>query len=328
MFLFPDIIEIYNSLAYKINNGLIKPNEPLEKLIISIFSHNIAYLDNKKDALNKYEFDFWREIKLKDKVKTTEYLKRWNLSVGNLYSNSGQFPDFVFKTEIINDKINSGSILELKDSKSGTISSFNSTLPSKTKSLTEIDNINSSKLVSRMVIVKDKNSEKTGFFDFQRKCFYFVRTNNMNLAKIKLSFIDGSFFETIPNERLIAQTWKSILREHREKSCTNISEEQFANLDSALSFLTDHSIISSSKNIERASIKPRLRLMAEVHPEGNPHSSNYPMVKDKSFNLIIPFNEYNEIPEQHRKLLDDFEISEIEHKRNGIYKLISCNFNA
>ena len=48
-----------------------------------------------------------------------------------------------------------GSLMELKDSKSGSIASFNSTIPTKQKSLEEINVINGGDLVSRIAKILD-----------------------------------------------------------------------------------------------------------------------------------------------------------------------------
>ena len=56
-----------------------------------------------------------------------------------MYSKSEQFPDFLFKTRKHAGKLICGSLLELKDSKGGSVASFNSTLPTKYKNLEEIE---------------------------------------------------------------------------------------------------------------------------------------------------------------------------------------------
>ena len=43
--------------------------------------------------------------------------------------------------------------------------------------------------------------------------------------------------------------------------------------------------IAKSRSIENASIKPRFRIMAEPHSEGNPH--RYPEIKPRTVNLIL-----------------------------------------
>jgi hypothetical protein len=135
-----------------------------------------------------------------------------------LYSSSAQFPDFMFKVRKQNDKLTCGSLLELKDSTGGSIASFNSTLPTKHKSLEEIDIINGTNLVSRITSIIDGDlALDKNYRTFQRKNFYLIRTFKDNNKKIKVSLVDGSFFEIVPKEHLIYQMFSNILRNHLEK---------------------------------------------------------------------------------------------------------------
>jgi hypothetical protein len=45
-------------------------------------------------------------------------------------------------------------------------------------------------------------------------------------------------------------------------------------IEKSLSYITDQTIIAASQTIEKAFVRPRLRIMAEVHPEGN-HRNNF-----------------------------------------------------
>lgn len=96
----------------------------------------MAYADDRKGLKKDFAFDFWKNTEcpsLKEAIK---------------YSSSQQFPDFMLKSSVNNGTLINGSILELKDSKGGSIASFNSTIPTKTKSLREIDKINQTDIVS------------------------------------------------------------------------------------------------------------------------------------------------------------------------------------
>jgi len=58
--------------------------------------------------------------------------------------------------------------------------------------------------------------------------------------------------------------------------------------------------------------------MAEVHPEGNPHSKFYPEITEGSFNLILQSS--SEIKEAEKELsiqIPEIEVFSIFHKRNG-----------
>jgi hypothetical protein len=219
-------------------------------------------------------------------------------------------------------------LLELKDSKGGSIASFNSTLPTKYKNLEEIDVINGKNLVSRIASIIDGalHSEKT-YRTFERRCFYLIRTHAGKDDKVKLSLVDGSFFETVPKDNLIYQMLLNILHSHLEKKEIEISPEAINQIEKVLSYVTDQTIIAASQIIERASVRPRLRIMAEVHSEGNPHSSVYPEILERSINLIIEARSYDEkIAEIITREISEIEIFTIHHKRNGEHVVFQYKF--
>jgi hypothetical protein len=208
--------------------------------------------------------------------------------------------------------------LELKDSKGPSISSFNSTVPTSTKTLEEIDVVNGKILVSKMARAIDGEvALDKDYYHFERKCFYFVRTQKEN-EKTKISIIDGAFFETVPKGYLFHQMLLNVYRRHLEKKNLQIPPKTVALVENALKCIDDQTIIAGSQTIEKASVRPRLRIMAEVHAEGNPHGSFYPEIVEGSFNLILkstPETESlaNKLPDT----IKGIEVFPIFHKRNG-----------
>ena len=208
--------------------------------------------------------------------------------------------------------------MELKDSKGGSIASFNSTIPTKHKSLQEVDVVNGDKLVSRVAAIKDgKLALDERYFKFERRCLYLIRTYKGS-EKVKVSIVDGSFFETIPKEHLFYQMLMNVLCEHMEKKKVEFPPETLKNVEKAFSYITDQTIIAKSQMIEKASVRPRLRIMAEVHPEGNPHSKSYPEITEGSFNLILQSSlEVEELRKELSSNISEIEVFSIFHKRNG-----------
>jgi len=263
-----------------LKKGTINLHSPLEELVIKTCGKDLAYVDNRRDAKQAYGFDFWSNLNI-------DWLKSKGIQKTLLYSQSQHFPDFLFKVNKQGKKIIGGSLVELKDSKAGSIASFNSTIPTKYKSLEEIDVVNGDRLVSRIATSMDgKLATDESYFKLERKCLYVIRTHK-DSEKVKVSIVDGSFFETIPKEHLIYQMLMKILREHLEKKKIEISPKTIKNVEEAFSHITDQTIIAQSQTIEKASVKPRLRIMAEVHSEGNPHSKHYLKITEGSFNLIL-----------------------------------------
>lgn len=110
----------------------------------------------------------------------------------------------------------------------------------------------------------------------------------------------------------------SILRGHIEKREVKIPTDILNQLEQSLSYITDQTIIAASQIIEKASVRPRLRIMAEVHTEGNPHSSLYPEILERSVNLIIQASAYSEkIAELISQKVPEIKVFSIQHKRNG-----------
>ena len=209
-------------------------------------------------------------------------------------------------------------MLELKDSRGGNIASFNSTLPTKSKNLEEVDIVNGNNLVSRVTSIKDSSlAEDENYYTYQRRCFYFIRTCRDD-DRVKISLVDGSFFETVPKDHLIYQMFLNILQAHLNKKDIKIPTETLGQFQELLSHITDQTIIASSQNIEKASVRPRLRIMAEVHSEGNPQSSSYPEISEGSFNLLIQKALFTkELEEKLHLEASQAEKLTIYHKRNG-----------
>jgi len=61
-----------------------------------------------------------------------------------------------------------------------------------------------------------------------------------------------------------------------------------------------------------------LRIMAEVHSEGNPHSSFYPEISEGSFNLILQATpSIKKLEKELRSKIPEIKVFSIHHKRNG-----------
>lgn len=306
-----DAVELFIRTATNLEKGLINLNFPLEEIVIKECGKDLAYVDNRRDAREKYGFDLWEGYIL-------ESLKRHGIEKRLLYSESQQFPDFLFKVTKKEKVFEGGSLMELKDSKGGSISSFNSTIPTKSKTLEEIDVINGNNLVSKIArFIDGKFALDENYFKFERKCFYLVRTQKGN-ERMKVSIIDGAFFETVPKEHLFYQMLLNVYRRHLEKKNIKIPKETLEQVKEALACINDQTIIASSQIIEKASIRPRLRIMAEVHPEGNPHSAHYPEIIDGSFNLILQsIAETNKLKAEIPRHVPGIKVFSIFHKRNG-----------
>lgn len=206
-----------------------------------------------------------------------EYFAR-ELYVGDWSKSSGIFPDFVLGLE--NRRVFAdGALLELKDSKAASLASFNSTIPTRYKSLAQVRKITGSGLVSNAAKLFDfPLSAKPGYDDDLRSCFYLVRTHSQTYSQVRISLVEGSFFETLPKDKLMQAIWRQLLEARGVKE---IEREQIVEILGDL----DQSEIALSREIAGASIRPRLRLMAEVHPDGN--INRYPEIEPRTLNLVL-----------------------------------------
>lgn len=324
-----DIVELFTKMAGGMERGQFDLDSPLEEIVLETSKVDLAYVDDRKNAKGEYNLDFWDSVKKQcenEKREFTYWVRSQGIDRNLLYSESQQFPDFMFKVRRQESRLICGSLLELKDSKGGAIASFNSTIPTKYKNLNEVDMINGKNLVSRIASIMDgKLASDPSYHDFYRRNFYLVRTHRGD-HRVKVSIVDGSFFETVPKSDLIYQMFLNILRGHLEKKDVKIPREMVNHIEKSLSYITDQTIIAASQTIENASVRPRLRIMAEVHSEGNPHSHFYPKILENSLNLILEESTYDEEVERLiNKEVASVRMFIIQHKRNGRHVVFSLD---
>jgi len=305
-----DAVGFFVGFLRCIKQGTITLDSSLEKIVWTVSWDNLAYIDSRKTALSDGR-DFSKGI-------DPAALAKLKINKSQLSTQSQAFPDFVFRVKQEDGALTCGSLLESKDSASESISSFNSTLPSGTKSFHDIEQLN--KIVVRIASAKDwPLSEHPDYRTFQRRCFYLIRTCR-GKPKAKISLVDGSFFETLPKDHLISQMFLNILTQHRNEKKLVIPENIYEDMKSVFTQMTDQAIIASTQRIEKASIKPRLRIMAEVEPEGNPHSKHYPEIVEKTINLILPRRLTSpDLLVEISQEVPDLKSTTIKHKRNGEY---------
>ncbi len=191
---------------------------------------------------------------------------------------SGIFPDFLLALDDA-ATFGNGALLELKDSKNNNIASFNSTIPTRFKSLMDASRVMGSDLVKNAAQLYDfPRSSGVDYLTKERLCFYLVRTESGWQRAVRISLVEGSFFETLPKDQLLAQIWEQILDAGGVPPSERPHIVEFlANLEQAE--------IARTREVEHASVKPRLRLMAEVHPDAKLHA--YPEIKPRTVSLVI-----------------------------------------
>ena len=212
-----------------------------------------------------------RRCKADSHIAETWFGKDWQ-------KDSGLFPDFLLAWDE-RDTFANGALIELKDTKGASVASFNSTIPTRYKSLEDVHEIMGSHAVSAAAELRDfPYSLAPDYAISQRRCFYLVRTHAGNDTKVRLSLVEGSFFETIPKAELLRRMWDQLI------ASSGLQEVQRPEVVESLADLSQAEIVQS-RPIPQASVRPRLRLMAEVHPDANPHA--YEPILPRTANLIV-----------------------------------------
>jgi hypothetical protein len=252
----------------------------------------LSQSEKLQQKLQQVNQRFWQQVtqhqllqrlqRCKDSSSLEEVAAAW-FGRRDWAKDSGVFPDFVLALDDAST-FGNGSILELKDSDSSSIASFNSTIPTRFKSLIEVKEITGSRMVLEAAWLRDfPHSLASGYEDCPRRCFYLVRTHRRSSDNVRISLIEGSFFETVPKRKLLQRVWEQILDE------SGVPKKQKQQLIPLLSQL-EQTVIARSRHIEGASVKPRFRIMAEVESDANLHA--YSEISRRTVNLVIKREQY------------------------------------
>lgn len=191
----------------------------------------------------------------------------------------GQFPDLAIRICKTDELFAGGELVELKDSRSYSVSSFNSTIPSGRKEIAKVVKGENSEVFRQMFEAGDDV-----FSLPEREVFYLVRGKKQE--KCKITLVHGSFFETIDVKDLIAKSFNQVLQESIDRTQTVLDEKTKEILETIFS---EQSSFSRVRNVENASVKLRFRIMTEVKAEGNIlNPRKYPEILDNTLNLVFP----------------------------------------
>jgi hypothetical protein len=271
-----------------------------------------------------YHF-FQSIVKNKKNFKTSKKLDEFPFNKKLLScKNDGVFPDMAIRINKEKSVFTGGELIELKDSDSYTVSSFNSTIPSRIKEITKIITGDNSIIKQQM----EKAGDDIHSLPI-REVFYLVRGRKKENTKVCLVY--GSFFETIRIRDLISKSFSQVLEERLKESGDEISDE-FKSL--LLSIFSEQENFSKVRTVEKASVKLRFRIMTEVKAEGNIlNTTNYPEITDNTLNFILPCHNDDE-ESTIRKRVDivfskkellQFNIFKIKHHFNGYFLVIQIS---
>ncbi len=240
--------------------------------------------------------------------------------------NRGSFPDLAIKLNSDKSIFTGGELIELKDSDSYSVSSFNSTIPSGKKEITKFIKGPGSNIKKQMEAAGDNiNSLKI------REVFYLVRgKKNVNR---KVVLVHGSFFETVDNSSLISNSFSQVFEELLKQSNIEMSDD-IKKLITKLK--SEQENFSKVREVEKASVKLRFRIMTEVKAEGNIlNDEKYPAIAGNTINLLIPKHSDEDLKTIQKKfnlafgkkLRNEFTSFDIKHHYNGYFRVYQASLS-
>ena len=251
-----------------------------------------------------YHF-FQHLVANKSTLQTVEKLGRFPFAAEMLScQNDGAFPDLAIRINSDRSLFTGGELIELKDSVSYTVSSFNSTIPTGTKEICKVIKSENSTIKRQMGDAGDVTDSLP-----LRDVFYLIRGKRRSCTKVAL--VHGSFFETVKSNSLISQSFEQVLNERLQEKGLNIAGNV---KDLLVDIFSEQENFSKVRNVDKASIKLRFRIMTEVKAEGNIlNPRKYPEILDDTINLVIPCHSKREEDLTIKRFSTVFDLSNFEH---------------
>jgi len=255
----------------------------------------------------------------RSQFKTTAKLENFPFNTELLScSNVGKFPDLAIRINTQDELFRGGELIELKDSKSYAISSFNSTVPTGRKKIKKVITSENSTIKRQMEAAGDDIDSLR-----ERDVFYLVRGLSGTLAKVVL--VHGSFFETVQVNDLISGSFSQVLEERIHESGIEIDDDT---KQAIIDVFSEQKSFSKTRHVDNASVKLRFRVMTEAKAEGNIlNRRKYPEIEDNTLNLVLPCHD-DEMEEILRlrfktvfgeKAMTQFNIFKFKHHFNGYF---------
>lgn len=231
--------------------------------------------------------------------------------------NRGVFPDLAIKITKVGNQYSGGELIEIKDSRSYQISSFNSTIPSGRKRLDDFITGENSRVLQQMQDKGENPSEMP-----ERDVYYLIRGRKNNPTRVKVCLVHGHFFETVKIEDLIQMSFGQVLAEGISESDQTLDEDT---IEKILTVLSRQKYFRKVRDVPNSSVKLRFRIMTEAKAEANIlDSRKYPAILDNTLNLVIPYSSCEEKEHVIEKMGDVFgdqlsslQRTVIQHPFNG-----------
>ena len=242
--------------------------------------------------------------------------------------NKGKFPDLAIKLNRGDSQFTGGELIELKDSKTYGVASFNSTIPTGEKDIEKLT-------AGRENIIRTQMQEAgNDILSLPiRQVFYLIRGRKQ--SNVKVCLIHGKFFETVPVSTLISESFAQALEERLNELEETLSTPVRQKL---LDLLSEQQTFSKTRNVDDASVRLRFRIMTEVKAGANILNPNqYPQIRDNTLNFGIPCHseaDQNGLHSQMKfvfkemnrtRLFSQMEVFVLQHHFNGNFLIFSMN---
>ena len=199
-------------------------------------------------------------------------------------TNRDSFPDVILKVNDRNRTFPGGEMIEIKEAQSYNIPSFNSTLPSRVKDIREVAR-KDGKMYREM---RDNEEGKDPHRLQQREVYYLL--SGRKGGNVKICLLHGAFFDTLPVDAHIRKMFEQVLSDALKDNPKAHKDPAFAEAaEKLLQLRWQQAHFNKTRTVDGASIKMRLRLMAEVHTKANIFNAvHFPEIADNTLNMIVP----------------------------------------
>lgn len=242
----------------------------------------------------------------------------------------GKFPDLAIKLNDGDEQFTGGELIELKDSKTYSVASFNSTIPTGEKDIRKLTEGKTNTIRTQM------QEAGNNILSLPiRQVFYLVRGRRQSNVKVCLTH--GKFFETVPVSTLISESFGQALEERLSELGESLSPSLKQKL---LDLFSEQETFSRTRDIEDASVKLRFRIMTGVKTEANILNPNqYPQIGDNTLSFAVPCHDETEQNQQKNKmriafeemkrakLFPQIEVFSLQHHFNGKFLVFQMNLS-
>jgi hypothetical protein len=218
-------------------------------------------------------------------------------------------------------ELKGGELIELKNCKSYTIASFNSTIPTGRKDIRTALSPNS-------VIWQQMEASGDDVLSLPiREVYYLIRgkpVRGHDAGNVKVCLVHGSFFETVPVKELIKKAFSRVL----EESVGADLDDQTTHL--LAEALSNQKSFSKTRTVKGASVSLRFRIMTQAKTEANIlHSRRYPEIRNNTLNFVVPSHSAEQDQVEQSRLrrtlaqaeYDRLTIKRIKHPLNGDFQV-------